>query len=72
MQHELPGAEQQRVGAALVTVYTIPEVAALLKMGERTVKRHISTGQLQSTKLGRLRRITQEQVDEFVRRGRGV
>lgn len=55
-----------------MTVYTISEVAALLKMGERTVKRHISTGQLQSTKLGRLRRITQDQVDDFIRRGRGI
>jgi excisionase family DNA binding protein len=39
-------------------VYTIEEVARILKVSQTTVRRKIKTGELQSRRLGRLHRIS--------------
>jgi excisionase family DNA binding protein len=53
-------------------IYTMAEVATRLKVAERTIKRHVQSGHLQSFKVGRARRITEDQLNDFIRRGRGI
>lgn len=46
--------------------YTVDELADLLHMCRETVYRHLSTGRLRSLKVGRLRRVTEAQLTEFL------
>ncbi len=47
--------------------YQVPEVAVLLGgVTERYVWRLISTGELKSFKVGRLRMVSREQIDQFI------
>lgn len=47
--------------------YQVPEVAILLGgVTERYVWRLISSGELQSFKVGRLRMVSREQIDTFI------
>jgi excisionase family DNA binding protein len=52
---------------AALTVWTTTEVAQMLHVSERTVKRLIATGELSSLLVGTRRRITQEQLDNYVK-----
>jgi excisionase family DNA binding protein len=47
--------------------YTVQEVAKLLKVHEQTIFRWIREGKLQSDKIGRNQRITQKQLDNFIK-----
>ena len=44
-------------------VYTIEEVAEILKVNPRTVSRMLDRGELKGRKAGRLCRVTQEALD---------
>jgi excisionase family DNA binding protein len=45
---------------------TIPEVAQLLRVGRGTVTRWVANGVLCSVRLGRQRRVTRAQLDDFL------
>lgn len=49
-----------------VVLYTMAEVAGMLRVTERTVKARVKDGTLKSHKVGRLRRITQQQYDSYL------
>ena len=58
-------------------MYAIPEIAQILHVSERTVKRRIADGDLAAHKLGRQWRITKHDLESYLikhRRGgdRGV
>lgn len=46
---------------------TIPETAARLRLGQRTIERWLATGEIRSVRLGRRRLIPQEEVDRLLR-----
>jgi excisionase family DNA binding protein len=46
--------------------YTVEQVAKMLHIGRDKVYELIRTGQLHSIKIGKLRRITDQQLAEFV------
>lgn len=48
--------------------YTIKEVAQNLKVSERTIHNWIKEGQLNSYKVGRLTRISKEQLEEYLQK----
>ncbi len=48
--------------------YTIEEVAKILRVNERTVRKLIDRGELKTTRVGRQYRISQEQLDEYLQR----
>jgi len=50
-----------------MTYYTINEVAKMLKVDRHTVWRWIKDGKLESHKVGSTHRITQEQLDRFIK-----
>lgn len=52
---------------ATQTVYTPKEVAEMLKVNERTVRRWVRTGQLRAYRFGRQLRIPAEALEEFGR-----
>jgi excisionase family DNA binding protein len=47
-------------------VYTVPEVAELLKTSVRTVQRWVRDGRLPSLKIGGLRRVTGAAIKQFL------
>jgi excisionase family DNA binding protein len=46
--------------------YTVEQVAKMLNIGRDKVYELIRTGQLRSIKIGKLRRITEDQLAEFI------
>jgi excisionase family DNA binding protein len=46
-------------------IYTVKEVAALLKVSERTVKREIKAGKLRVFYVGRSPRFTSDAIEEY-------
>jgi excisionase family DNA binding protein len=46
--------------------YTVEQVAKMLHIGRDKVYELIRTGQLRSIKIGKLRRITEDQLVEFI------
>lgn len=49
-------------------VYTLPEVATHLRVKARTVRRLISKGEIETIRVGRLRRVTDAQLERYLRR----
>lgn len=47
-------------------VYTVEQIAEILNVGRDKVYFLIRTGQLRSIKIGKLRRITNEHLEEFI------
>lgn len=47
--------------------YTAEEAAAKLKISKYTVWKYIKSGQLKAAKIGKVYRISDEQLDEFMR-----
>jgi excisionase family DNA binding protein len=47
-------------------VYTKKEAAALLKISEKTVDRLVSSGRLNSIKMGRLRMFTDRNLNQLI------
>ena len=52
--------------SAHVQAYTVEQVAKMLHIGRDKVYQLLRTGQLRSIKIGKLRRITEEHLAEFV------
>jgi len=50
-------------------IYKIPEVAEMLRVKDYTVREWLRTGQIGGFKAGRVWRIRQADVDEFIRKG---
>lgn len=46
--------------------YTVEQVAKMLNIGRDKAYQLLRTGQLRSIKIGKLRRITEEQLAEFI------
>jgi excisionase family DNA binding protein len=53
-------------GVDALGLLTVPEVANLLRLSEETVWRHMRSGEIESIKVGRARRITREALAAFV------
>lgn len=49
--------------------YTPDEVAELLRINLRTVRRYIDDGRIRTTRVGKLRRISADEVDRLMRDG---
>jgi excisionase family DNA binding protein len=49
-----------------VQAYTVEQVAEILHVGRDKVYYLLRTGQLRSVKIGKLRRITNQHLDEFI------
>lgn len=47
-------------------VYTVPEVAELLKVNPRTIYKQIDAGKIKYIKLGKVFRIPKKYLDEFI------
>ena len=55
-----------------IEVYTLEEVADILKLSKRTVYTYVHEGKLPASKIGAYWRITEEQLREFLNHGAGV
>ena len=49
-----------------MTLYTIKEVAQMLKINEQTLHRWVRDGKIETTRVANLHRISQEQLDKFL------
>lgn len=54
-------------GDAMDEIYTPKEVAAMIKVSERTVNEWLRNGKLRASKLGRQWRITEQQLNDFLK-----
>ena len=54
------------VGDDALGMYTVPEAAALMSLGKRTVWRMIHDGEIESVKRGRSRRIPRQAVADYI------
>lgn len=52
-----------------MNLFTVKEVAKMLRLTEKTVYKMIKTGAIPSVKIGGALRITQEAVDQILERG---
>ena len=50
-------------------VYTVEEVAEIMKMSIRTIREYIKGGELKASKFGKAYRITDEDLRDFASRG---
>src|SRR5215831_14010424 len=55
-----------RGGEKPLQAYTVEQVAKMLHIGRHKVYYLLRTGQLRSLKIGKLRRITEQQLAEFI------
>jgi excisionase family DNA binding protein len=55
-----------RGGEKPLQAYTVEQVAKMLHVGRDKVYYLLRTGQLHSLKIGKLRRITEQQLAEFI------
>lgn len=49
-----------------MTFYTAEEVANILKLDIKTVRRYLSQGDMKGAKIGNTWRVTEEELKEFV------
>ena len=52
-----------------ITVYTLKEVAEILKVSRQTIYNYLKAGRLKATKIGKEYRVTKEDLEEFIRHG---
>jgi excisionase family DNA binding protein len=64
--HRTGPDHRARGGGVPVQAYTVEQVAEILNIGRDKVYFLIRTGQLRSIKIGKLRRITDRHLAEFV------
>jgi excisionase family DNA binding protein len=53
-------------GGGKLKVYTVQEVAEILKISEVSLRKHIRAGKLRVSKIGRHYRISEEQLREYL------
>jgi excisionase family DNA binding protein len=61
-----PWPARSRPRAASVQAFTVEQVAEILHVGRDKVYGLLRTGQLRSIKIGKLRRITDQHLAEFI------
>ncbi len=49
-----------------MTIYTLDELAELLKVTKRTLYNYVRSGKLEAVKVGREWRVTEEQLKDFL------
>lgn len=54
---------------AEIKVYSVEEVADILKLTTRTIYAYIKSGQLKASKIGKYWRITPAALQDFIERG---
>lgn len=54
---------------AEIKVYTVEEVASVLKLTTRTVYSYIKSGQLKASKIGKYWRVSETALKVFIERG---
>ena len=54
------------IGMEELRIYTVKEVADLLKVSKMTISRYIQSGKLKSSKLGRMHRIIESDLKAFL------
>ena len=54
------------IGMEELKIYTVKEVADLLKVSKMTISRYIQSGKLKSSKLGRMYRLTDDDLRKFL------
>jgi putative molybdopterin biosynthesis protein len=52
-----------------IKLYTLQEVADILKMNRQTLYNNISRGKLKLTKVGKEYRLTEEQLQDIIKNG---
>ena len=55
-----------------IKLYTLQEVADILKMNRQTLYNNISRGKLKLTKVGKEYRLTEEQLQDIIKNGFNV
>ena len=53
------------VGEDALGMFTVPEAAVLMRLGRRTVWRMVASGEIESVKMGRSRRIPRQAVADY-------
>lgn len=48
--------------------YRVEEIAQMLRVNPRTIRQAINEGELKATRVGRLIRISQQQLDSYLRK----
>ena len=52
-----------------IKVYTLKEVAAILKVTRRTLYNYVSSGKLHAVKMGKYWRVSEESLRDFISKG---
>lgn len=65
-REEPPSLEHTARGGETLQAYTVEQVAEMLHVGRDKIYYLLRTGQLRSIKIGKLRRITEEQLAAFI------
>lgn len=52
-------------------VYTLNEVAEIMKLNKQTILNYVKRGTLKATKFGRVYRVTEEELTRFMNTGAG-
>ena len=50
-------------------VYTLTEVAEIMKLNKQTIQNYVKNGTLNATKFGRVYRVTEEELKRFMNTG---
>jgi excisionase family DNA binding protein len=50
------------------TMYTVDEVAKMLRVSTETIRKLIASGEIRAKRVGRQFRISQEALDEYLRK----
>jgi len=53
---------------AEIKLYTLPEVANIVRLSRRTLYTHLKSGELKAVKIGGTWRVTEESLNEFINR----
>lgn len=56
--------------AADIKLYTLQEVANILKVSRQTIYNYVTAQKLKATKYGKEYRVTEENLQEFIEKGR--
>lgn len=50
-------------------VYTLQEIADIMKLNKQTIQNYVKKGTLKATKFGRVYRVTEEELKRFMNTG---
>jgi putative molybdopterin biosynthesis protein len=58
--------------ASEIKVYTLQEVANIIRVSRQTIYNYVTAGRLKATKYGKEYRVTEEDLQEFIKMGRNA